>query len=508
MNEATTSQRVRAREMAAVLCVAAVFLAVMLSTMGRLSRPWWDEVQGAEVAANLLAGKGFTSAATLAQPRDDRFATSTPLFHLLVFGWLKLFGFSPLAVRSFGYLLAAGTALTVWAAVVRHRMIQQPGHRVLLVTLILCGLSLGRVYLNNRYDAPGVALSALLFLASSISAPAIRRTCLFAGSLLLPCFGLHLAPFGGMMALLGLWLGGRSFWKDFAVIVVGLAAGLAGVFLYLYAFGLLAAFGRAARFDVQALEGRYSPLSMVLDGILRFQRNDVTLLAAAMGLCLLAPAVRRRASLRSPLTMGVVLAVAIPLGMTVAGRYSCMYVWMAFLPVAICSVAALEHELAESRLGRGVMLATICLACLVGVPAKVAISATEWQARDVIRLDAFLTPYIRPDDRVYCTFTAYYPVKRLAGDVWTGCGWHAMSADEKSSLSLLIVEPRKSGEGLLPQGPAAETALAALPGRWNLVDRYVTRRGRVSEWLWPRSSSPAPLDEDIFHLLIYRKAIP
>ena len=508
MSETVLPPRVHAREAAAVLLIAAVFVAAMLVTMGRLSRPWWDEVQGAEVAANLLTGKGFTSAALLTQPRHEFFASSSPLFHLLMFAWLKAFGVSALAVRSFGYVLAAIISLVVWMAVARHRIIVRPGHRLLLVVLILCGLSMGRVYLNNRYDAPGVVLAALVFLSSSITAQGWRLTWLFTGSLLMPCFGVQQAPFGGLMALVGLWVCGRAFWRDFAAIVAGLATGLAGVLLYLHTQGLLAAFGRAARFDVQMLDGRFYQLSMFLNGIGRFDRNDATILAAALGLCLLAPSVRRQIHARSPLVVGILCALGVPLVMTLAGRYSPMYAWMAFVPVAICSLAALERELDGARIAQRVVLAAILLACVVGVPAKIAISASEWEARDVGRLDAFMAQYIRPDDRVYCAFAAYYPAKRLARDVWTGCGWSTMSPQERGTLSLIIVEPMKFGRAAPPEGPAAETALAALPGQWRLVDRYVTLRGRLSEAFWPRFTSEAPLDDEIFHLVVYRKSSP
>lgn len=508
MRENAEDPRVHARETVVVLVIAAAFLALMLATMGRLSRPWWDEVQGAEVAANLLAGNGFTSAASLNQTRHQFYAANGPLFHLLMFAWLKLFGLSALAVRSFGYVLAAGTALAMWAAVARHRIILRPRHRVLLVVLLLCGLSMGRVYLNNRYDAPGICVAALLFLAASLPSAGLRLPCLFAGSLLAPFFGVQFAPYGGLIALGAFWLCGWSSWKDFAAILAGLAAGAAGVFLVWHIQGVLATFAQGARFDVPMLSSRFPQLGMFLDTLLRFQSNDTTILAAALALCLLVPSVRGRLQPRSALPVGLACAVGIPLAMSLAGRYSCVYTWMAFLPVAVCSLAALERELSRSRIGQGLVLAAVLVSCLVGVPAKIVLSAAEWEARDHVRLEQFVSQYIRAEDRVYCAFAAYYPAKKIACQVWTGCGWATMSPEERNSLSLIIVEPMKFGRVSLPEGPAAETALAALPGQWHLVDRYITRRSRLSEMFWPRYFSQIPLDEELFHLAIYRKSNP
>jgi hypothetical protein len=515
-----------------VLLIAAVFVAGMAASMGRLSRPWWDEVQGAEVAANLLTGRGFTSAASLIQDRYEFYAANGPLFHVLMFGWLKLFGLSVVAVRTFGYVLAAITALAVWAAVARLGIVQRPSHRVLLMVLLLCGLSMGRVYLNNRYDAPGIALAALLFLASTLADARYRLPCLLLGGMLLPFFGIQFAPYAGLIALVGFWLHGRSFWRDSAAVVVGLALGLVGVVLVWHAQGVLSTFSRGARFDVPAARGPLARLGNLFDAVFVYQRNDTLILATGLGLCLLMQAtpqrlrsrfrtsahpptipaqqgkvevVKQHLSRRSTLWLGIAASVGIPAAMALVGRYSGVYVWMAFVPVAICAVAALERELAASRVAQTIMYSAIAAACVVGVPAKIGLSATEWEARDAIRLERYVRQYIHPDDRVYCTFAAYYAAKTSAADVWTGCGWTTMSAEDRDRLTLVVVEPGAPGATDLPEGPWAATVLRSLRGDWQLVGSYVTRRGRMSELFWPSGQWGAPLAPEIFHLDIYRK---
>src|ERR1700733_10639900 len=76
------------------------FLCLNLASGVRYPFVWTDEVMYADPAVNLYLGHGFTSSAWYAQPADAFWAGNVPLHSALLYLWLKLFGFSILAVRS------------------------------------------------------------------------------------------------------------------------------------------------------------------------------------------------------------------------------------------------------------------------------------------------------------------------------------------------------------------------------------------------------------------------
>src|SRR5258706_1732172 len=88
----------------AVIALLLAILLVNLATALRYPAVCQYEVMYTDPAANLILGKGFTSTAWYVQTGEKFWAANTPLHEMALSGWIRIFGFSPLAVRSINYV--------------------------------------------------------------------------------------------------------------------------------------------------------------------------------------------------------------------------------------------------------------------------------------------------------------------------------------------------------------------------------------------------------------------
>src|SRR2546428_3368047 len=86
-----------------VIGLLLAFLVVNLLTSTRYPYVWIDEVMYSDPAVNLYLGNGLTSTAWYVQSSHEFCAGNVPLHSLLLYLWLKLFGFSILAARRLNY---------------------------------------------------------------------------------------------------------------------------------------------------------------------------------------------------------------------------------------------------------------------------------------------------------------------------------------------------------------------------------------------------------------------
>ena len=173
--------------------------------------------------------------------------------------------------------------------------------------------------------------------------------------------------------------------------------------------------------------------------------------------------------LRSPLALGLLAGVFVPAFLAFAGKYARYYCWMAFIPMAACMAA----ELQSGRLGpvRKLAMPLLLLACLAGLPARLAVTYREWRLRDPAPVNQIVAEQVRPSDWVYSEYEAYYPAKKAAGVLFLppyaglvpGMEGRqpALTAAEREHVNLLILKPSTEQETLRFFG-----------GRWSEVGRY------------------------------------
>jgi hypothetical protein len=164
-----------------------------------------DEALFADPAVNLATGNGFRSSVWYTQPYGSVFASNAPLYPLVLSLWIRLTGFTPVAVRAMNYLFMAVAAFFLWFSVKRMRLIASAGNRLLFFCAILFGEGIAFAYRMGRYDALGLLIASMIWtVAVAWPEPWPCRTAFF---------------LGGLLALSGLMRHVHDSVRRFAVVV-------------------------------------------------------------------------------------------------------------------------------------------------------------------------------------------------------------------------------------------------------------------------------------------------
>lgn len=479
-----------------VALILGVSIALNIVTSMAFHAPWVDEVLIADPAVNLYLGKGFTSSAWYYQTKEAFWACNAPLHQIILFHWIKIFGVNPISVRSINFVLTALFVLLIWWAVYRLKLVTSIQARLALVALLLCGAGVTFSYTSGRYDCIGITLLAAAFFSYSIPALWIRALTLLCLGVFIPIAGIHLIPYVIILAGLLLFYLRGKFIKEAISLSIGTVLG--GLFLYvLYLTNgvekvlLTSAGGHGLASAVSSLDSsnaesfRNAELGgkvvfvlthlpqiliarfMNLPGWFLSDHSFVFLLILLVGF--VAYSYRRKSfQFRSIPSFGLAAALTIPLILGALRDYPFYYSWMAYIPLAICTVSAFSNELSRGRftITRLVVIALLFGACWVGYPTRLvaSIQSGAWQ-RDYSRLEAFINTNIQPGERVYSDFEAYYPLKRIADYALFPTYKDVLSPQERQEVTALILKP------IDDRGASYQDTLTLFGGKWRETAR-------------------------------------
>src|SRR4028119_1304776 len=99
-----------------------------------------DEIMFIDPATNLYLGNGFTSSAWFAQAKNEFWAGYPPLYSLILFLWMQIFGFSIATAKSLNYVLIIVAGLLLWLSVIRLNLVNSTRSRVTLIAIFLANL--------------------------------------------------------------------------------------------------------------------------------------------------------------------------------------------------------------------------------------------------------------------------------------------------------------------------------------------------------------------------------
>ena len=189
---------------ATILVVIGLTLFILLNifTASRSPVVWQDEVQLADPAVNLVQGNGFTSTACF-QPGDRFYASQAPLYSMLLYPWISLFGVHITAVRSLNFLLILAVVSVLSLGLWKLGLIRTAQARWLFAALVLCGYGVTFSYRSGRYDCLGMLIVSGIFAALAIKHRGVRTAVQLALAALIPWAGVQLIPY---LALLSLFL--------------------------------------------------------------------------------------------------------------------------------------------------------------------------------------------------------------------------------------------------------------------------------------------------------------
>lgn len=425
-----------AREWFALGAMLAVFLAVNVATAGLSPAVWMDEVMYADPGVNLALDGRFVSSAWYAQDADALWAGNTPLYPLLLAGWVRIFGFGLTEVRALNAFLIVLCGLTAAALWRRTDAAVPPVYLFAGVAAMLSATSVAFCFRGGRPDTLGLLLLLFLALSTTIKKSRTRLFVLACVAALVPLAGLQFAFYAGLLCALWLCVMRRNWLEAFAT-GVGIAIGLSGLLAFYANRGVLPGFFASImpHFGAQSAEHPFAGLIEAFTA----DRSLLLYLAAFWILAFFADGLPRRA-----LFLGLT-ALTAPVILSFAGKFTLYYSWMSALPAlygALLLMRGSHQDGGSPRRGIAFLCGAsfIALASLIGWPARLAVAAVEREGRDYARIEQFVDSAVRADDVVFADFQAYYALRARRVRSFYPQYIAAISEQERAALTLLLVK--------------------------------------------------------------------
>ncbi len=419
------------------LLLSLFFIAVNVITIDALP-PWIDEVMFADTSYNAAVHGSWATTAWYRVAGQYPFSTYPPLYQMLLTVWIWLFGGSMVVVRSMNLLIMFMLG-GVWLRLMRCSGLPLTCLTTALFTVLLWGTGeMAWMYRNGRPDmlcalACTVTIYAIVVHLSAKSR--LSGMAVMAASAIALCAGIQAAAY-----LFVLWLFAfivlsgrrRMLFRLLGLILSGFCGGLLMVVAFMAAHGRLTAFASSIIQYSDTLAAIALAVLPWAGDVLGFSSEPyvqkLTVLTSGSGLgeslasivanrsyvvlfiaSVTAYAVCFRANLRGLLhdkgALMLLLALSVPVCMSVAGRFAVYYHWMAYLPLlaAIMSIAV-RHR---SWCGIFGVLAILLTGC--GIQSMQP--DRQWHYADV---RSFVQRHhFQPSDAVVCPFSLFYELKPL-----------------------------------------------------------------------------------------------
>ncbi|MDX2097559.1 MAG: hypothetical protein SFW36_07250 [Leptolyngbyaceae cyanobacterium bins.59] len=417
-------------------------------------------------AANLYLGNGFTSATWYGQIKDEFWAGYPPLYSLLLYAWMRVYGLSLATARSLNILLTVITAFLLWVSVQRLHLVKTASARISLVLLLLFIQNYTFNLTAGRPDPLMLLITTLVLLVSSIRSQPWRYGGLVAVCTLFPLTGLSLVVYSVIsVALVLIFLQGK-FVAEAIAIAIGLFAGLVTLYGIYQANGVWDQFIFSTK-NNPTLVGHN--LASSLSESLRFggflqNRNFQILLTLLISIAIYR-ILKRDLQWRSTICFGLAASFVIPLGMRFAGAYLFYNGWMASLPLIICLCSNWE-QLPIFRIKQWMVTALsglLLTVCILGPHLRIIDLITNWQALDQAPVSALIERNVSSQDWVFSDSLAYYAAKPKAAVTMTHWYRSIITPSEKQQVSVLILRPE-----------LFESTVHKLGGQWEITPDQVT----------------------------------
>lgn len=452
------------REFAGLIALIALFLAINLATATRSPTVWEDEVAYADPAVNVVLGHGFTSTAWPWQSRTERFVGNSPAYSLMLVPWLKVFGVSPLAVRSMNFAVMAVAMVIAWLTLRNAWPAAKAWQRLGVVAVFATMNSVTFAYRSGRYDAMGIALVCLFLLGVTLEHRLTRLVVMTVAVALMPVTGLHIAMFvtlgAGVVALAY-----RPWRKPLAIaMVIGLAAGYAVLWVTVEALASWQAFRTAiantATPPAMTLAARLVRCLLLQPWLtIRTAPSIAALLLAVIVLAWAGRSSRGTWRIAAVAILGTWLGIAA--GTWPRGEFA--YYYSCYIELWLLAACVLLWKHAPRGWPARIAAALMVVAGAAGLPARTVVTAMEWQRRDYAPVEQFVADAVNESDRVLCVAQAYYPAKLHSREIYLRAHIGQLNDADLAALTVLIANPRD-----------VEPFTKAAGGKWMEVGRYAS----------------------------------
>jgi len=460
------------------------WLGANLLTLDRYPVAWMDEVCYADPAINLVQSGHWVSYCWPAQDATEFWAGNTPLYPMLLSGWLRLTGISMTSVRSLNLVLMLGVVSMLHRAVrqlIQQRsataheshvplgnssgsgeesLVRESGSGFMVVLLALFGYSMIFDYRSGRPDCVGMILFSAGFLAV-VCCTGIRRHLLVSlCAFLMPWAGLQCLPVLAVLMGFLLWLNWRAYFFEvlcagvFSVVGFSALAWLYAAHHVWPAFMASVAPHTVAGSLQSVLQGQFSHHNKIPKDF-----SFIVLFIAA--LCAeLVSWKRRGVRVKSPISLGLLISIVSGAALMAAGKFPTYYGWLTYLPLSVAVVFELSNR-SIARATRRLLNYGCILAVLAGLAPHLCAAVYDWSFRSPSIPDQLVAKNIREGDFAYGNPSVYYALRRhdLAPNV--GYRIHSFRPEERKRLTVLFLNP-------------AEVSYVTenLGGTWRKVDEF------------------------------------
>lgn len=459
-------------EIVIVLSLLILFVIINIITSYGIQQVWLDEVTVADPAVNLYLGNGFTSTGWQYQTKEEFWASNAPLHQILLYHWMLIFGFNPIAVRSINYVLMAICVLTIWLAVTKLKLVTSSNIRIILIALILLGAGTTFNYVGGRYDCIGMSLFGGAFLAYTIKSTWLRCVSLTCIGIFIPIAGINLIFYGIILAFLLMVYLRELFIKEACCLAIGSTIGIIGIYILYLTNGvakvILISMGGHGLSDSIGNEeiGTGSLNEKIVYVISNFPKillnrlgnlpgwfwvdKSYVILIIVLVVIALYKIKNKQLKRISIVSFGLVASLCIPIILGILRNYPFYYSWMSYIPLAICTCSSL-NEFAQKQHKAVIRLAIsvlLILTCIPGYPMRLIASVKngDFIDRDYGKVEKFIDVNIKINDKVYSDFEAYYAIKKKAEWVLLPTYKDVMSNQEKQEISAMVIKPENYAE--------------------------------------------------------------
>lgn len=493
-----------------VILIALGLLALNLATYKLQPVVGDDDVLLSDAGVNLALGHGFTSTAWPAQGPDELYAGNAPLYPLLLAPWVKMFGPSLLALRSFACLCGSLAAVILWWALRRLGWIESMPGRLSFIVLGFLTWPVAWASRQNRYDILQVLLCSLLLLAYSWRGPRRwRLLVLFVGGALIALAGFQLAIYLVFVSGIFVLWRRREALLDSIVTCSGVFSGVGGVLLWYIHNGVFHGFLGTIEW-AHRLDGG-TPAEKWLTHRTRLISESLRD-AGMMPLLLIVLIIATASVPRKTRILGVIafaITAAIAVGMEAVVHFANYYRWMTLLPLAGISVVMLERSWSLlGRCRRAAIVIVAVVALLVGLPRWFAYSSLAETARQYDDLDALIARNLRSDDVLFAEYPAYTFVKTKGAFAFYPGYLYRITPEERNSIQVLLV--RAHPHNFVPGTPyfGYRAWFESDGSHWTEIARVSPPTNWLSRWLKAHAPDFARRHEmvNLYELALLRRA--
>ncbi len=431
-----------------LLTAWALFIAINISPLRYLQG---DEVGYLDPAINLHEGRGFISTAWW-QSSNQFFACNLPLYPAVSFIWFNIFGADLAQGRLLSLtLFVLSTGIIILTLRRAKVFLGGTGQEILFLLLWLLGLYSSSISQFARPEALCLFFLSIYLFSWTVSSPLLSAFALIVTGIGASLSGLQLVTVFGFYTLLAFGFDPQKALRITLFLVLGGITGAAIAVSIYTSHGVLGIF-ISSTFGLgpnrAQWQGFRDPalLCMTILGFFLWIRYHKSLPFKIRRILLLG-------SIGGPLVAG---------GLYGLSKFPQYYCFFALLPPIVGISAALPLLWSKIPQRARAFSVLAIVASIAGFPLYLVYYWNTKDQRNLSQVERYCREQVIPGSIIFCDPAAYFSVRRIAAKTYTQFYLAQASADERASISKVILLSRNA-----PPYIDQPTVFSQLGGDWH-----------------------------------------